>query len=535
MKRFFLFLFCVFTFSCGEKEASSIKLEYDPEASFTFEQSTTNPFMFSFENTSQHADSSHWDFGDGNTTFEENPEYAYEKEGTFDVILTVFSEDEEKFDTDTKSVTIESLEKCTPEIEESAISHSSKDINITFKTDEITFGQFGDISSEITENLYFVGENVSCKVTKVIKLTGCNATNSGTAHNLKSSIDFSTITKRKFTIDVYAETEATAVTLTIENEPYPNNSVSHSVTDTIEKTERWEKLEFDFPEVREGTFKSFVLHFDKGGACNGQVYYFDNITQEKGADSAPPPIAMTKDGKNLVWSDEFDGTSVDRKNWKFETGATGWGNNEWQNYTSGANAEVSEGTLKIIAKKIGSGQKIGDYTSTRMISAGLQEFKYGIFEIRAKMPEHKGNGLWPAIWMLGANFFSGTPWPDCGEIDILEYVSHDPNVAHSALHNGDSYGDTQYKADAVLATIEEEFHNYGIIWTENSIKFYLDKTDNIIYTYDPSTKNAANWPYDKPFFFLLNIAVGGNWGGVQGVDDTIFPATMEIDYVRVYQ
>ncbi len=253
-------------------------------------------------------------------------------------------------------------------------------------------------------------------------------------------------------------------------------------------------------------------------------------------EETPAPVVVDWSTAELVWADEFDGTTVDATKWKFETGAHGWGNNEWQNYTDGPNSTVSEGTLKITANKEGAGQKVGDYTSSRMNS--LESFTYGRFEVRAKIPTHKGKGVWPAIWMLGENI--GTVgWPDCGEIDIMEYVSFDPNKMHFSIHskaNNHVQGTQVTSGPLPLETIEEEFHNYGFLWTKDYLKFYIDDIDNVKLTFSrPVDPNQNNWPFDKPFYFLLNIAVGGNWGGMQGVEDAIFPSTMEVDYVRVYQ
>lgn len=238
---------------------------------------------------------------------------------------------------------------------------------------------------------------------------------------------------------------------------------------------------------------------------------------------------------NLIWSDEFEGESLNTDDWRFETGANGWGNNEWQNYTNGANAGVSDGKLIITAKKTGPGQQVGDYTSTRLLSK--QTFKYGRVEIRAKMPDHQGNGLWPALWMLGEDI--GTiGWPDCGEIDLMEYVSYNPNHVVQTIHsvaNNHSNGTQISTGELPLETIEEAFHNYGLIWQEDKLEFYLDTPDTITLTIDrPANFDNNNWPFNKEFFFILNIAVGGNWGGLEGVDDSIFPAKMEVDYVRVY-
>lgn len=257
-----------------------------------------------------------------------------------------------------------------------------------------------------------------------------------------------------------------------------------------------------------------------------------------------PPVAGVPDvsdpaywdSAELVWSDEFDGDALNTDNWLFETGAHGWGNNELQNYVESGVAEVSGGTLKITAHKTGSGQFTGAYESARLNSK--RSFTYGRLEFRARIPEHKGNGIWPALWMLGSNIGSAG-WPRCGEIDIMEYVSFEPDQIHFSLHstaNNHANGTQITTGPVPLETVEEEFHNYGVLWTRDYIKFYLDDPANVKLTFvRPSPTTAENWPFSQPFYFLMNIAVGGNWGGLQGVDDSIFPAVMEVDYVRVYQ
>lgn len=238
----------------------------------------------------------------------------------------------------------------------------------------------------------------------------------------------------------------------------------------------------------------------------------------------------------LVWNDEFDGTSISEENWLFETGGGGWGNSELQNYQANGNAEVSDGTLKITAKKNTDNTIAGAFTSARMNSK--KSFTYGRMEIRAKMPELKGKGIWPAIWMLGSNIQSAG-WPACGEIDIMEYVSYKPNKTHFSVHslaNNHTNG-TEITSGAIdLETIEEEFHNFGVLWSSKYMRFYIDDIDNIVFTFwRPTNSNSASWPFSSNFYFLMNVAVGGTWGGYEGVDSDIVPATMEIDYVRVYQ
>lgn len=238
----------------------------------------------------------------------------------------------------------------------------------------------------------------------------------------------------------------------------------------------------------------------------------------------------------LVWSDEFEGTSISEENWTFETGGNGWGNNELQNYQANGNTEVSDGILRITAKRNTDNTIQGAFTSARLNSK--KSFKFGRMEIRAKLPEHKGNGTWPALWMLGSNIET-VGWPACGEIDMMEYVSFKPNKTHFSIHstaNNHTNG-TEITSGAVdLETIEEEFHNFGILWSDKYIKFYVDEIDNVQFTFRrPVSSTVDSWPFSNNFYFLMNIAVGGNWGGLEGVDTSIFPATMEVDYIRVYQ
>jgi len=295
--------------------------------------------------------------------------------------------------------------------------------------------------------------------------------------------------------------------------------------------------DFDTYEWISGTFTyqdqdSLMLYFPYKGTHQVML----NIYAGDSVSSSTQSIEITNDDPdflprmNLVWSDEFEGTEVDTRNWTFETGASGWGNQEWQNYTKN-NAKIQDGILVITAEKVNDRHTVGSYTSTRLKSQSKQTFTYGRMEIRARLPE--GTGIWPALWMLGQNIGSAG-WPGCGEIDILEYVGYRPNVVQSTLHTLSSYGASVNSKTKILTTCEEEFHNYGMIWTKDYMKFYIDDPDNVFYTYNPSVKDNNTWPFDKPQFFILNVAVGGTWGGSQGVDDSIFPQELEIDYVRVY-
>ncbi len=239
---------------------------------------------------------------------------------------------------------------------------------------------------------------------------------------------------------------------------------------------------------------------------------------------------------NLIWSDEFDYTGVPNPdNWNYDIGDHGWGNNEIQNYTSSTNnSYVDNGILTITATKTGN-----NWTSARLKSNGKQEFQYGKLEFRAKLPE--GSGTWPALWMLGGNFPTAG-WPNCGEIDIMEHIGRDPGVVHGSLHSPSSYGGTQNTSQTSVPDFADAFHTYAIVWTEEFIKFFVD--DVQYYVYAPSEQDDANWPFNQPFFFIMNIAMGGNWGSdpqyetdglKNGIDPNLTSATMEVDYVRVYE
>ncbi len=222
----------------------------------------------------------------------------------------------------------------------------------------------------------------------------------------------------------------------------------------------------------------------------------------------------------LTWSDEFDGDELDTDNWSYEYGNNGWGNNELQNYTSHeANIEVSSGTLKINALSDGN----GNYSSSRIITNNKVEFQYGKIEARIKKPV--GQGVWPAFWMLGANWES-VGWPQCGEIDIMEHVNNEP-LTHSTMHWND--GGHNYQGSHAPVQLNE-WHIYGAIWDATGIKFTLN--DQPMYFFPFEANNNTADIFQNPFFFILNVAVGGNWPG--NPDGTAqFPATMEVDYIRV--
>ena len=248
----------------------------------------------------------------------------------------------------------------------------------------------------------------------------------------------------------------------------------------------------------------------------------------------PPPNPTTYDWSfesAPVWSDEFSTDGLpDAAKWGYDIGGNGWGNNELQYYTDGLNATITGGILKITARKESFSGK--DYTSARMITKNKGDWLYGRFEIRAKLP--KGRGTWPALWMLPTDWVYGN-WPNSGEIDIMEHVGYDQNRVHITIHTKafNHLLGTQKGANKVVNTASDEFHRYRIDWASYGIRGYID--DEKIFEFMNQGGSSDYWPFDKKFHILMNIAVGGNWGGAMGVDDSIFPATLEVDYVKVFK
>jgi beta-glucanase (GH16 family)/glycerophosphoryl diester phosphodiesterase len=242
-------------------------------------------------------------------------------------------------------------------------------------------------------------------------------------------------------------------------------------------------------------------------------------------------------GWKLTWSDEFNYKGLpDSSKWNYEVGGHGWGNNEKQFYLKNAieNANVTDGKLHIVALK--KDYENSKYTSAKLTTYQKLKLQYGKIEVMAKLP--RGKGSWPAIWMLPESILKNEEkWPLCGEIDIMEHVGKDPGVIHSSLHSElyNHIKGTQITHFEKQQDVFDTFHKYAIEWSQGSIKFYID--DKLFFESfkGQEGRNAKNegWPFDKPYYLILNLAVGGNWGGE--IDDAIFPNEMQIDYVRIYQ
>jgi beta-glucanase (GH16 family) len=244
--------------------------------------------------------------------------------------------------------------------------------------------------------------------------------------------------------------------------------------------------------------------------------------------SVPAEPTPTVSPWTLVWSDEFDGETLNTRNWLFDKGAGGWGNNEWQYYTDRPeNVRIENGVLIIEARN--EEYLAWKYTSARIKTHYLQSWTYGRIEARIKLPVG-GKGIWPAFWMLGENIATAR-WPTCGEIDIMENIGN-PTTVYGTVHGpGYAGGNAISKAFVSTVDLSADFHIYAVEWEADEIRWYVD--DQLYHTVRRE-QVPGEWVFNHPFFIILNLAVGGNWPGYPD-ETTIFPQQLQVDYVRVYQ
>jgi beta-glucanase (GH16 family) len=295
--------------------------------------------------------------------------------------------------------------------------------------------------------------------------------------------------------------------------------------------------ETQYTYLNSGIYKATVVAYSKDNLFISKELSVEIQVNEPEIPTTGYTTPLTYPNMSLVWQDEFDGSELNSANWTHETGngIGGWGNNELQFYKS-SNTFIQDGHLVIKAKKESEGGF--NYTSSRIITKGKREFKYGRIDIRALLP--KGQGIWPALWMLGANISEpGVGWPKCGEIDIMELIggtgtgSGRNDKIYGTVHwdNNNSYA--QYGGNKTLTggkTFADEFHVFSIVWDETKIVWYLDDVQFHIIDTTPAELSE----FQQKYFFIFNIAVGGNWPGSPD-GTTVFPQRMYVDYVRVFQ
>jgi glycosyl hydrolase family 16/Calx-beta domain-containing protein len=260
-----------------------------------------------------------------------------------------------------------------------------------------------------------------------------------------------------------------------------------------------------------------------GTVINDGIYLPTDTTGYRTASSYP--------GYNLVWSDEFSGNAVNTQNWNFESGGSGWGNHELENYTSRPqNVFVSSGNLIIEARQ--ETYSGNNYTSARMNTASKQQFQYGRIDIRAKLPVAKG--MWPALWMLGSNF-GQAGWPACGETDIMELIGTNPKQVVGSYHwkqTGGAEGTINNTYSLASQDFSQQFHVFSLIWAQDSLQMLVD--DQVYVSTNVQAIGSAVYPFNASSFFIFNVAVGGDWPGPPD-NTTVFPQRMFVDYVRVFQ
>lgn len=238
---------------------------------------------------------------------------------------------------------------------------------------------------------------------------------------------------------------------------------------------------------------------------------------------------------HLAFEDEFEGNLINDKYWSLQTGdgcpdLCGWGNNELQYYTDHPSNVRIEGGL-LIMEALNTPTNGYEYSSAKLVSKSKLDIKYGRIEMRAKLP--KGKGTWMAFWMLPTK--ENLRWPLDGEIDIVEHVGYNPGMIYGAIHTGKyngMYGN--HKVDSIsIKNIDKEFHEYALEWTENELKWFVD--GHMYYVLEKTEEEMEAWPFDQyDYHLILNLAIGGNWGGKHGVDNDVFPQKMEIDYIKYY-
>lgn len=315
--------------------------------------------------------------------------------------------------------------------------------------------------------------------------------------------------------------EATSGTITI---PASNTQAKFDVT-----------IKGDSLDLRESNLQ-FTVKLSNPKSCNlSDDSAVGTIITENGTylptDTTGFETPTSYQGYKLVWSDEFSGDQLNTNYWTPEVGngSYGWGNNELEYYRgSPNNVFVSDGNLIIEARKESYGGF--DYTSARIKTQDKYSFQYGRVDIRAKLP--KGQGLWPALWMLGSNI-SSVGWPACGETDIMEMIGSQPNTVHGTLHWATTGGTHAYNtATYNIGDLSQQFHVFSMLWSQDTIKIYVD--DHLYLTSTKTEMSNANYPFNANQFFIFNVAVGGGFPGNPD-SSTVFPQRMFVDYVRVFQ
>ncbi|HKL40200.1 MAG TPA: family 16 glycosylhydrolase [Cryomorphaceae bacterium] len=340
----------------------------------------------------------------------------------------------------------------------------------------------------------------------------------------------------RYRISVQAKGLTDSSQIWIEDHVHNPDDRTYNITSnvTVGQTENAQTFTRDGSPLRQGD------HDIRVHLVNGVEIHALDFELMRKHEVTPTTLTQNMEGENweIVWSDEFDGEgSVDTSKWTFDVGNWGWGNGELQYYTVNRlkNARREDGNLIIEAHK---NDMDNPWTSARLTTRGKTAFLYGKIEFRAKVPAEKGN--WAAGWTLGDDYVDELSWPYCGEIDILESVGYQMDnetgdgIAHASAHCGAYYFKlgNQPTGTTEVSNMNNEFHTYAVVWTPDYIKAYVDDKEYFIYD---DTSSELSWPFDQSQNLILNLTMGGGWGGAIGMDDSVEKQQMVIDYVRVYQ
>jgi beta-glucanase (GH16 family) len=295
-------------------------------------------------------------------------------------------------------------------------------------------------------------------------------------------------------------------------------------------TNSWYDVIFDMGGAAGKNYDDFFIMPDQTATVTEEItVYIDDIEFESDATAVTPSVTELPGTFQLVWADEFDGSTYDHSIWSPQIAGGGFGNHEWQYYTGNEkNIFTREG--KLVLKAIKENYQNHDYTSGKLWTQGLKNVNYGRVEARFKLP--KGRGTWPAIWMMPAQSIYGG-WPNSGEIDLMEFVGYDADKIYGTVHREAGSGNNGDGNNIRINGNSDDYHTIRIDWEPAYIKWYLD--EQLFHTYHNGYAGNVQWPFDQAFYLILNFAVGGDWGGAQGVDETIWPQEFLVDYVRVYQ
>jgi beta-glucanase (GH16 family) len=411
-------------------------------------------------------------------------------------------------------------------------SFAGEDIMIDdFETSGNAWEPVDQISFEIIANPHLDDVNSSAKVMRIIRPSNA-VTWAGIILRDKAALTFGALSGQYRYIHMkILKTTNGKVSFKLEKD---GNAGSFTDSQNYSPSGEWQEIVFDMAKAGGVEYDDYFIMPDESVNSQSITVYIDDIVVKPDPEAINPGNTELPGTFQLVWADEFDapdGSGLNSEKWTYETGngSNGWGNQELEYYTNRTdNVFMRDGLLVI--KAIKETYQGFNYTSGRFISRNKGDWKYGRIEARFKLP--KGLGVWPAIWMMPTDSKYGG-WPNSGEIDIMEFVGHEAEKIYGTIHRGLGSGGNGAGSNIDITGKTDEFHVIRIDWEPGYIKWYLN--DQLFHTYNNAYNGNEQWPFDQEFYCILNLAVGGQWGGAQGIDETIWPQEFLVDYVRVYQ